>query len=206
VGATLVALAGCTTGANPGVLSAPTSSVAQAYYSGLSGECPTLQSAEAKRYSGIGKGRLVPIPQQVEAYEWINCSWRPPTGAPWVTVLVRIYWDGFAPTQTGLGNAEAAVTQSLTDNANRAEAELSGGIRTIERTTDSGRASMLADGAANSVSQSTAIGNAVVTVMLFETKNPGADIGARADELAAKLAPASDAITSEIAGQLVAKK
>jgi hypothetical protein len=118
-------------------------------------------------------------------------------------LVIRIYRDGFPPTQTGHGNADLDVTRSADQAANRARTEQSGAVRATEQTTPSGRASMLADGGAGSLSQSTAIGNVVVTVMLFETKTPGADVGARADELMAELAATTQAITAETAGQLV---
>ena len=65
---------------------------------------------------------------------------------------------------------------------------------------------MLADGADDSISQTTAIGNVVVTVLLFKTATPGADAGARADALMAQLAGTTEAITSEVAGQLVTEQ
>jgi len=46
----------------------------------------------------------------------------------------------------------------------------------------------------------------VVTVLLFETEKPGVDVGARADELMAELAATTEAITAEIAGQLVSQQ
>jgi hypothetical protein len=200
-----IVLTGCAGGERPSVPPVSTSSVPSVYYTGLSGECPAVHSAEAKRFTGGRKGRLLPSPPQLKGVKWVDCGWRTPAGAPWVTVLVKIYWDGFAPTQSGYGNATLEVTRSFDHDASMAKMDESGAVRVTELTTPSGQASMQANGTDNSLSQSTAIGNVVVTVMLFETKAAGPG-GARADELMAKLAGTTQAITSEIAGQLVTQR
>jgi hypothetical protein len=200
-----IALTGCAGGEQSRVPPVSAPSVPPVSYTGLSGECPTLTSAEAKRFTGARKGRLLPSPPQLKAVEWIDCSWRLPAGAPWVTVHIEIYLDGFAPTRTGYGNAGLRLSQGLEYNASVAKTDPAGAIRAAERTTPSGRASMLANGTENSLSQSTVIGNVVVSVLLFETKAPG-PAGARADELMAKLAATTEAITSEITGQLVTRQ
>jgi hypothetical protein len=202
----LVVLVGCATHQQPGVPPVSASPVSTVYYSALSGECPTLDSPEAKRFTGSRKGRLLPSPPQQEDYQWINCSWRLPSGAPWVTVLIKIYRDGFAPTQTAHGNAEIDVTDIAATDAARVKTDKSGAFRAIERTTPSGRAAMSADGTADSLLQTTAVGNVSVTVMLFKSATPGANASARADALIAQLATIADAMTAEIAGQLVAQR
>lgn len=200
-----IVLTGCAGGERPRVPSVSASSAPAVTYVGLSGECPALHSAEAKRFTGGRKGRLLPSPPQLKAVKWVDCGWRTPSGAPWVTVLVKFYWDGFAPTRSGSGNAALDVTRSFDNDASMAKMDQSGAVRVTALTTPSGRASVLANGTDNSLSQSTAIGNVVVTVMLFETKAAGPG-GARADELMTKLAGTTEAITSEIAGQLVTQQ
>ena len=202
----VVALAGCATDEVSGVPSASASPVPTVHYSGLSGECPTLDAPEAKRFTGSRKGRLLPSPPAQKAFQWINCSWRRPSGGPWVTLLIKIHRDGFAPTRTGHGNAELDVTSNVAADAERAKTDEPGAVRVLERTTPSGRTAMLADGAADSLVQTTAIGNVTVTVLLFRSATPGADASARADALMAQLAATTDAMTTEIAGQLVAQR
>src|SRR5687767_14011483 len=94
-GAALAALTGCATAQLAGPAPVPASpSGPPAYYTGLTGDCPVLKSAESTRFTGSRAGRHFPAPGKITAVERIDCSWRPPSGAPpWVTVTITIFLE-----------------------------------------------------------------------------------------------------------------
>jgi hypothetical protein len=209
-GAALAALTGCATVEQPGPAPVSASpSGTPAYYTGLSGECPVLKSAESARFTGSRAGRHIPAPGKITAVERIDCHWRPPSDAPpWVTVTVTIFLDR----GTAHERAERDFTQARDEAMSRAETDPSQAVRTAERATSHGPALVMADAAGDKVtggtddlSQTTRIGNVVVRVLLLEKRNAAAGGSARADELMAGLAATSEAITAEIAGQLVSQ-
>ena len=101
---------------------------------------------------------------------------------------------------TAFTNAEATFADACDQALTRAKVDVT--VRAEERTTSSGRAVLLAEGEGEFLTQRTMIGNVVVMVRVFEAKTSPADPGARAAELMAGLADASEAITAEVAGQL----
>lgn len=114
-----------------------------------------------------------------------------------MNLVIQIHRDGFAPTRTGHGNAEQSVAESVEGAAVRAGNDPSGALRAQARRAPAGPASLLADGAEESLAQSTAAGNVVVTVMLLKTGPQ------RAAGTVTELTATADAITTEVIGQLV---
>ncbi|BBH70256.1 hypothetical protein ACTI_69410 [Actinoplanes sp. OR16] len=201
--AMVAAAAGCAAGeqADRAPVSA-SSSEASAYYTGLSGECPTLTSPESARFTGSRTAEGIRSPKQSDS-ERIDCGWRPSSGAPpWVVVALTIHHGPDTARQA----AEQHFNQDRAYDTSRAD--FSSAIRATERTTPSGPAYAVANASrsgADELSQTTLVGNVVVVVILFVKPDPGVDGSARAADLLTDLAATSDAITAEIAGQLVSQ-
>ncbi|MEU4560216.1 hypothetical protein AB0F72_17685 [Actinoplanes sp. NPDC023936] len=206
--ATLAAVTGCAAGHQAGPAPVPASpSAAPAYYTGLSGECPTLTSPEAVRFTSSHKAEGIRSPKQRD-YERIDCAWSSAdVTPPWVVVALMIYHGPDTARQA----AEQYFNQGLEYDTSRAN--FSSAIRATKRTTPSGPAYVVANAeksstnksGADQVSQTTLVGNVIVNVLLFEKQHPGVDRSTRAVELLADLAATGDAITAEIAGQLVSQ-
>lgn len=218
VGAALAAVTGCATvdqvspkPVRPSVPASaqPSASGPPAFYTGLSSECPILKSPQSVRFTGSRTGKHFPPPPNNEPFLWINCGWRPSSGeAPWVTVTVSLHLDP----ATAHEKAERRFALSRDFIMRRAEGIPSQAVQVVNRVTPSGSATFVADaddgeatGSADELSQTTLIGNAVVTVSLFEKREPTRGGSARADELMVGLAATSEAITAEVAGQLVSR-
>ncbi|WP_143133773.1 hypothetical protein [Actinoplanes philippinensis] len=60
-------------------------------------------------------------------------------------------------------------------------------------------------GSTDDLSQTTLVGNAVITVKLIEKRDPAHGGSARADELMTSLTATGEAITAEVAAQLVSR-
>jgi hypothetical protein len=206
----LAVLSGCAAVEQPGPAAvSPAPAVPSAYYLGLSGECPVLKSAESTRFTGSRAGNRVPIPKPMKSFERIDCDWYPPSGAaPWVVVAITIYLEP----STAQQNAERAFTESRDYDTGRAKADSSRAIQSTESTTPHGPAYIVVDAEDDGVParldqlwQGTRVGNALITVKLFEERAAGVDGPARARKLLAELSATSEAITAEIAGQLVVR-
>ncbi|MEU4564978.1 hypothetical protein AB0F72_41915 [Actinoplanes sp. NPDC023936] len=202
---TLAAVTGCAAGEQPGPAPVSASpSTGSAYYTGLSGECPTLTSPEAVRFTGSRTPVGIRSPKQPDSQR-IDCSWRPSSAIPpWVVAALTIY-DG---PDTGRQAAEKSFNLGREYDTSRAN--FSSAIRATERTTPSGPAYAVANATGSlsqtdQLSQTTLIGNVVVNVLLLEEPDPGVDGSTRAAELLTDLAATGDAITAEIAGQLVSQ-
>jgi hypothetical protein len=194
-------LAGCTGTAQPAPPPAP--AAAPAHYSGLNGECPTLRSPESTRYTGSRTGKLIPLPRQADYMEYINCAWRPESGAtPWVVVTVRINRDGFPAGVTGADRTDSYLVDIRDQALNRASTVPGGGVRAEERTTPSGRAVLQAEGDDSHLWQTTAVGNVVIVVKLIEDEPKSAAPDEHATWLLDELAATTEAITAEIVAQL----
>ncbi|MEU8661809.1 hypothetical protein [Actinoplanes philippinensis] len=168
-----------------------------------------LKSPESVRFTGSRTGTHYPIPPQKIPFDRIDCGWRPPSGeAPWVTVAVSLYLDP----ATAHEKARSWFADALDFSVDRAEQIPSEAVRVAERATPYDSAYVVADaddaevtGGTDSLSQTTLVGNAVITVTLFEKRNPAHGGSPRADELMTSLTATSEAITAEVAGQLVSR-
>ncbi|WP_127553922.1 hypothetical protein [Actinoplanes sp. OR16] len=115
-------------------------------------------------------------------------------------MMVDLMFHRDASAGTAFTNAGATFADTRDQALTRAKVDAT--VRAEERTTSSGTAVLLAEGEGEFLTQHTMIGNVVVMVRVFEAKTSPADTGARAAELMAGLADASEAITAEVAGQL----
>jgi hypothetical protein len=182
---------------------------APAYYTGLSGDCPVLKSPESVRFTGSRTGKRFRLPRKDPARELINCGWRPPSGKPpWVTITVSLFLEPATAHET----AEHEFARSREFAMNRAEGLPSHAVRVVDRAGPYGSTFVVADaddnevtGDSDDLSQTTLVGNAVVWGSLFDRKDTTQSGSARADELVAELTATSEAITAEIAGQLVSR-
>jgi hypothetical protein len=209
-GAALAALTGCTAAEQPSpapVLALP--SGPPAYYTGLRGECPVLKSPESVRFTGSRAGTHFPLPRKFTDFDRIDCGWRPPSGEPpWVKIAITIFLEP----ATAHEKAERSFTHARDECMGIAASDPSQAVRVAERATPYGSAFMVADaresevtGGTDDLSQTTLVGNAVVVVSLFSMRDTTQRGSTRADGLMTGLATASEAITAEVASQLVSQ-
>jgi hypothetical protein len=180
---------------------APTASapVSQARYTGLTGPCPTLTSAEAKRYgaSGVGSPGGASPAATLPGLTEINCAWAARDVRPSVRVSVQIYPDGFAPTGAGAGNAEKYYA-GLHSDAEKDAADPSAHLKVA----DEPPGFVTAYAGTSSVTRSVQMDNAVVTTVIAVPDATTADLDARAADLLREVGPDAVAVTTEITGQL----
>jgi hypothetical protein len=180
---------------------APTASapVSQARYTGLTGPCPTLTSAEAKRYgaSGVGTPGGASPAATLPGLTEINCAWAARDVRPSVRVSVQIYPDGFAPTGTGAGNA-AKYYADLRSDAEQDAADPSAHLKLA----DEAPGFVAAYAGTGSVTRSVLLDNAVVTTIIGVPDATVDDLDARAAELLREVGPDAVAVTTEVTGQL----
>ncbi|GIE80932.1 hypothetical protein Aph02nite_68820 [Actinoplanes philippinensis] len=146
------------------------------------------------------------LPEKSAIIDWVDCGWRPPTGAPWVTVNIRIHLDGSTPHDTAYEYAERDFTKTRDQSLNMARTDPSGAVRAAERTTPSGAAVVIVDAGDDRVPpevdelrQTIRIGNALITVKLYEARETEE---AHPDKLMTDLVATADAITAEFVEHL----
>jgi hypothetical protein len=200
IAATCGLATGCDAGkADPAPTPATSTSVATARYTGLTGPCPTLTGAEARRYGASGTGRPAGASPAaaLPGLTQIDCEWADADARPSVSVSVQIYPDGFAPTGTGAGNARN-FSARLRSDADEDAADPSAHIKVADQDTDF----VAAYAATGSVTRSALLDNAVVTTVIRVPDAPAGDLDAYAADLLREVGPAATAVTTEVTGQL----
>lgn len=202
----LAGLTGCSASSEkPDPSSASPSASAAARYTGVEGGgCPTLRSAEARRFNASGPGRQFRSARPAAgALAGASCSWGSGSGTdrPLLNAEVLIFANGLEPTGTGTGNAQRVYN----DTRGRAlkEADQPGSpLWTAEVDTATGRSVYSADATIESLAQTTVTDNAIVIVTVWQVPVLPKDPAAHAQQLMSELSPLTGPITDEIVAQL----
>lgn len=180
----------------------PTASTTQsgtlARYSGLASACPTLSSEAATELGAYGEGHSTNDERAVPGLTHIECRWRPEDVRPSVYVVISIHPDGFAPTQTGQGNARRSF-DSLREEEKKDD---SAGASTTARQSPWGPAFVTAYAPLATARQTTLIDNVVVTVVISDEERFPEDVSAERDRLARQFGPALNILTGEVVDDL----
>ncbi|MFC6566854.1 hypothetical protein [Actinoplanes utahensis] len=207
----LAVLAGCSGGEQPRPMAvAPSASQPAAVapvYTGIRGECPELSSPESVRYTGSQPPRSYPLPRLHDSRIWIHCGWlSPSSGKLRMEVRIQIFRDGFKPAFTGHGNAAASHRLMADMTASEVRGKPAGSLRVSTVTTAYGEALVRADGTHHTLTQTTLTGNAVLTVIVKEPEDSATDVATRTGKMLGNPAAAADAITAEVAKQLLRQR
>lgn len=180
-------------------------SIPPARYTAVDGDaCPTLRSEQAKQFNASGPGREFRSAQPAAgALAGSACSWGSGSGTdrPLLNAEVLIFANGLEPTGTGIGNA----TRFYNDNRGRGlreAGEPGAPVVTAEQDTTSGRTFFSADATIESLTQTSLMDNAVVTVTVWRVPVLPTDPAGHAEKLLSELSAVTGPITDEIVAQL----
>jgi hypothetical protein len=192
-------IAGCQGSSDPpqpAASSAP--SVAPARYTALKSGCPVLASDVAKEFGAAGEGRPAGTASPLAGVSGAQCSWQPSGTRPSVGVTVSIYANGFAPTDTGEGNAKH-LFDGLRDDAGK---DGSAGTSATAQSSEWGPTFVTANPSLDSVTQTTLASNAVITVVVYDRDRFTDNEAAERQDLLRRLGPALRTLTGEVVDDL----
>lgn len=184
---------------------APAASGAAVRYTTVDGGgCPTLRSAEAKKFNATGPGRQFRSARPAAgALAGAACSWGSGSGTdrPLLNTEVLIFANGLAPTKSGNGNAQRIYSETRTRALREAD-QLGSPVWTAEIDTAAGRSIFTADATTESLTQTTVAENAVISVTVWQVPVVPKDPAAHAKQMVSDLSTVTGPITDEIAAQL----
>lgn len=202
--ATVGSVAACSSGDSaPDPAPSASRSALPARYSGLADACPTFSSTQAKQFAAQGPGRPGgPSPAAgVPGVTTIDCQWAPGDARPSVSTSISIFPNGFPPADDGAGNAKRFF-QGLRTAADEDASDASAHVAVAEQESRAGPAFLAAYAGTGTVTRSTLVDNAVVTVIVRDRDQVSQDLDARADDLLRRVGPAAEVLTGEAAKSL----
>jgi len=160
------------------------------------GTCPSFSSKQAGQFAASGRGTVGgPSPAaSVAGVSTVDCQWASAAARPSVSTSISVFPDGFAPAGNGTGNARNFFDGLRTD-ADQDALDSTAHIRVADQKSSAGPAFVAAYAGTGTVTQSTLVDNAVVTVVVRDRDTVTDDLDARADDLLRRVGPAAEVLT-----------